>query len=669
MNADIFTDRRADGADTGPVPSKAAESRPSSGIPRWGLVAVLLLASWAVPAGAYAVHAAWLLPPLVLIGTASLLRGGRTLLDRLMLATGLLIGMICAVGLLFSIWPWGLHPVPVSGAAFTVLLAVAVLTGRRPAFPRPSWTDGLSIGAALLLIGYLSVPYLRASGFTQRLGFVMMGEDNSRHIALFDVIGRMGGYLFVDEAGAREHIFSGLIYYPQGWHLTAALLDGFVRQSGTAPGGSAAVDHYVFWTLAGFGLLALSLIWAAQWVAGQLHALHRLVLVGAAVALCLGTELPRLLVYGYPTEAVGLALTALVAAVAIRPLAGMREQLALMGALLVAIGFVYYLFVFPAGVMVALWLVADRRAVATRRGTLIAVALLTAVLAPLTALLGVLVADQSDALAAGGPAVETAYDTLLGLVAVVGIGLVARSGLGNAIWRRYLAALLVTLGFAFAVWSVNVYSGIKPGYYFGKSTHLGIVLLIIGLGAVIRLLPTPEPATGPTDDSAARLARATVRRWLQPATVAAFATLAIFAGSGVVGWTGGFFRIPDDTTWSRKWVERGFQKRSLAEVVAAAERQFPAVPGTTTLIVDQSAMHGYIDSMFLSAMQGTTGETEPGIYGMKFVEPERTRRILTRLTGPVRLIVAHQAGLDAVNQVLVDDPGLAARVTIVHLAR
>ncbi|TWH69244.1 hypothetical protein [Micromonospora olivasterospora] len=97
-----------------------------------------LAAAWLGPLLAYALGVAAVLPVVVLGLTAALLRGGRTLLDRLVLAGALLLGATCAAGLLFSAWPWGLHPVPVSGTALTVLLGVAAATGRRPRLPRPA---------------------------------------------------------------------------------------------------------------------------------------------------------------------------------------------------------------------------------------------------------------------------------------------------------------------------------------------------------------------------------------------------------------------------------------------------------------------------------------------------------------------------------------------------
>src|SRR5690348_15203265 len=76
---------------------------------------VPLLAAWVVPLLCQLLRVDWLLPPVLLGVTASLLRGTRFLLDRLVLSFALLFGTACAAGLLISVWPWHMQPVPVAG--------------------------------------------------------------------------------------------------------------------------------------------------------------------------------------------------------------------------------------------------------------------------------------------------------------------------------------------------------------------------------------------------------------------------------------------------------------------------------------------------------------------------------------------------------------------------
>ncbi len=637
--------------DTVPPIGAVAEPRRR---PRTTVWMGLLAAAWVVPMAASTVGVESVLPWLVLLGTASLLRGGSTLLDRLVLALGLLIGAACAIGLLWSVWPWGLHPVPVCGSALSVLVIVSALTGRRPRLPGPSWADLLSVGATGLMIAYLSVPYLRAADFTQRLGILMSGEDNARHEAAFDVIGRIGGYLFVRQDEAREHIFSGMIYYPQGWHLTTALLDGFVRHPDGAAGGPAAFDHYIIWTLAGFGLLLLILLWATQWLAGQMQLMQQLLAVAVVSALALGTELPRLLVRGYPGETLGLSLALIVAALSIRPLAYVREQLVLVGVLLIGIGFVYYLFLIPAGLLVLAWLVRDWGKTEACRGTVATMVVLTTVLAPITAVFGLVLGGQSEALSVVGRT-GPAYTTLLVLGAVAGAGLLVRSGWREPVWRRYVVAVVITLVFAVAVGAANVVAGVSPGYYFIKTVHFCMALLILGVAAAARLLPLPKPEYG-------------WRRWSMSTGLAVLLAFVVFTASGVTGWTG-VFTINEaegrSSTWSDAWYDQMFQRQRQAAATMAAFRSFPPLAGTVTLVMDEPPIDGYRESVYLSSMQGTSAQTQPGIYVAGFSEPARLHKILERVPGPVRLVAAGPAAEEQARAVLATDPALAERVTIV----
>ncbi|MGW3891852.1 hypothetical protein ACWD69_24445 [Micromonospora chokoriensis] len=656
--ATLETPRVPDG-----TPSRDRAVAPAHRRPRAGVLVAVFLACWLVPLAAYAIQAAWLLPPLILLGTASLLRSGRSLLDRLVLALALLAGLTCAAGLIFTVWPWGLHPVPVTGLTLTVLAVAAVLSRRAPRLPRPRWSDVVSLAAAAGVAGYLATPYLQANGFDQRLNLAMIGEDNARHPALFDVIGRVGGYLFVDPDSAREQIFSGLIHYPQGWHLIAALLDGF-QNPGNAPTGPALMDHYILWCLATFALLALVLIWAAHHIAGPLHPLRRLVLVLAVTALILGTELPRLLIAGYPSETLGLSLAAVLVALVVRPLHRLREQLLLVGALLIGIGFSYYLFLLPTGAMVLCWLIADRRRLRTRPGTVAIIGIVTAALAPLIAVIGVLFAGQSEALGApgGAPPVET-YTTLLGLGALVISTVLARTNLSESTWRRYLVVLSVALLFCASMAAVNLANGTQPAYYFGKTAHLLILVLVMGTAALARLLPVPTPNT------ASEPGRRPITAALPAVGIATLVTLAVLIGTGVIGWTGGYFhRSGSDETWAREWVDR--DPRAItrpASVTAIAAKTYPAIPGTVTLVVDKWGAQSYRESVFLSALQSTTGQTEPGIYFSTFDEPARTAELLRRTPRPLRLIVAGQAAQQAVDGVLTADPSLREGLTVVPL--
>ena len=65
----------------------------------------LVAAAWLLPLATHAVRADWFILVVARVGIAVLLRAGRLLVDRLVLA-GILAGFLIAAGLLFSVWPW-----------------------------------------------------------------------------------------------------------------------------------------------------------------------------------------------------------------------------------------------------------------------------------------------------------------------------------------------------------------------------------------------------------------------------------------------------------------------------------------------------------------------------------------------------------------------------------
>ncbi|MCW2901476.1 MAG: hypothetical protein JWO67_3741, partial [Streptosporangiaceae bacterium] len=101
--------------------------------PAWLLGTVA--AGWLVSGLAVLAGVDWVLLPLLVLAVASTLRTGRGLLDRLMLATVLLAGLLVAGGLLYSFSPWGLAPFPVAGSLFTAVAVGAWAGRRRPRLP------------------------------------------------------------------------------------------------------------------------------------------------------------------------------------------------------------------------------------------------------------------------------------------------------------------------------------------------------------------------------------------------------------------------------------------------------------------------------------------------------------------------------------------------------
>ncbi|MFF5173550.1 hypothetical protein ACFY3U_13020 [Micromonospora sp. NPDC000089] len=622
------------------------------------LLAAALVAAWLGPLAAHAAHADRLLPPIVLLVTASLLRGGRTLLDRLVLALALLLGAATAAGLLFTTWPWGIRPVPVTGLALTLLALAAAATRRRPRLPRPGWPDLFPVAGTAAAVTYLGQPWLRAADLADQLTIMGRGEDNWRHLALFDAIGRLGGYAFVDPAGARDQVITQLVYYPQGWHLVTALLDGFLGPTGAGPRGAAGIGHYAGWCLASFGLLVLALLWAAHRVAGPLHPLHRTVLTVIVGSLVLGTQLPRLIIAGYPTEVFGLALTVLLAALVARPLAGTREQALLLGALLAAIGFSYYLFLPCAAVLALCWLVGHWREALRRWISVTVTGLAAATLALVAPLLGVLRAGQAEALTIGAGQVTEAWRALVWLGGIVAVALLVQIRRADRTWRRLLLVCVVGAALPLAIAQVDTSADVPPGYYFNKAAHLATALLIVGAAGVVRLLPVPpggRRARGVAGTVAAVLAGAVT------------ATTAV-ALCGVTGWHPSLLLV-DRKTWAQQWIHQDLTLPSrVAWVCAEARRRYPDLPGTTTIVLDRGPYRGYVESLCLSTLQGTTARTEAGIYGLPFAAPDRTELVARRVPGPIRFVAADPSAERRLARLLKADPLLRHRVSVVTVA-
>ncbi|MFG1951435.1 hypothetical protein [Micromonospora sp. NPDC048830] len=638
-----------------------------------------LAAAWLGPLLAYALGVAGVLPVVVLGLTAALLRGGRTLLDRLVLAGALLLGATCAAGLLFSAWPWGLHPVPVAGTALTVLLGVAAATGRRPRLPRPVPADLLPVAAALVAAGALAWPYLRAGDLASRLAYAMTGEDNSRHLATVEGIRAVGGYLFADPSAAARIAPEGMVWYPQGFHLTAALLDGFLRSS-TAPAGPAStLDHYLGWSLGAWGLLVLAVTWAANRLAGPRHDLPRAAaLTGALTAACLGSELARFVVYGYPGESLGLAATVLLVALTCRPVARTGTQLAVVGALCVAVGFAYLMFLPVVAALVLAWLVRDRRRLRRRPAALAVMALLTAVLTPLPAVAGLLRTDQVDNVATGG-GVFPRYDAFLALAGLVAAGLFA-GGLRLPVWRRYAGALAAALAFAGGFLLYFRALGTDPRYYYGKTLHLLLAVLLVGAGAVTLLLPAPgraaqsrPRAARPHDRPAESRCRAARPRRCAPRSARALAAAAVvLACAGLAGLPRGtgIFAQPfggRTMTWAAAWWSGTQARPGPAELAVRALAQAPAEAGVVTVVVSDRRREGYLATLFVATLQGTHGASGPAVYRLPLAEPARSAALVERVPGRIRFVAADPAAAGIVEALLAAHPDLAGRVTLQRL--
>jgi hypothetical protein len=591
------------------------------------VLAGLVGLAWAVPLGTHALGADLLLPPAILLGTASLLRAGHSLLDRLMLALFLLLGSVCAAGLGMSVWPWGLAPVPVAGLALSALVMLGWATGRRPSLPRPSAADAACVAGAAAVALYLALPYLRA-GLAGRIGLAMAGEDLARHLTVFDGIQQVGGYLFLHPDEAHRYVYSGMIRYPQGFHFVSALLDGFLpHRDATAV---TAFDHLIGFHVAGYGVMTLCVAWAARWVGGRAldTGWRWLPLLVLLPALCVRGELTADFVDGYPSEVLGLALVAALVAVLARPVAGRRTQLLLVGCLLVALGFTYYLFLPGMGLAVVAWLVMRRRWLP--HPAFVAVcATATGALALLPLAMGVLGGGQTESLktAAG---VHNSRSALVALTLIVAAGVISPAGRRASVWCRYRWIVLALLGYVFLLGAYQKVTTGHTGYYFEKSLHAALVVLLIGVGSLTALLPAPAPA------------RARGRARLALALPSVLLAASVGMGLGLVRGDSPYRPMSGVGNWGDAWVSDRLAQKRLGALTAQVVRHYAQRPPAVTMLLSDDAYANYAVSLFGAALTRDAGAPISRAFyigRLPTASDESVRRMILATGVPVTAVV------------------------------
>ncbi|MDH6124181.1 hypothetical protein [Kitasatospora sp. GP82] len=458
--------------------------------------------------------------------TALQFRSRLTVLDRLALSAGLLTGWCCLLGVLASLWPWGLHPVALAEA--TVLpLAAAVLT--RPQCIRPGFplADRLLL-LAVAAVGWFYLGPLLDKDATGRLAALFHGEDLARHFALYDSVLRFGGYLVFHREQAAVALQDGFQSYPQGSHLVLAVLTAFARGGTATP--EALVSLGAFTLLVGALLAACvaAALWAVCRVAGPAFGgwavLPLCALTGGYLVL---VEATPLLFAGFESEIFGLALFALLTALVLRPLARPGEQLLLMGSLTVGLSFVYYLLLGAAVPLLLIWAVVHRRRWRPVRRAASAAAVLTGAAAALPVLANWQQADSASVLAMPGAVYPIARHLLLPLLALTVLGLLTRAARRNSVRRAALCAVLAVAGLALSLREYQIASTGSTAYYYEKLLHQLVVVGVIALAAaVVPLFGSPErrsPTVG-TTEWRARAGRPLRALW---AGTAAFALLAV----------------------------------------------------------------------------------------------------------------------------------------------
>jgi hypothetical protein len=450
----------------------------------WRRLILGVLMAWTIPALLHVIRldlAVWLL---LLVGTGSLLRSGAALLDRLFLAGVILAGGLLTAGLLFSVWPWGLAPVPVGGTLLSLLVVIACLTRRIPRLPlRVGWSDGAIVGSGLATFAAIYHPLLGLS-LTHRLMYSTTQLDRLAHFALFQTIGRVSGYAFLHQSEARISVQTPTEYvYPQGSHFLLAVIDAFSRLSGSPVGN---YDRYFVYVLVAFAMLVACIVWAARWIAGPgLGEGWRIAICCGTAAFALFGVLPGLLRQGFDSEVFGLVFVALAAAVVVRPLRSVREQLVVVSALAISVFYTYNIFGVMVGLAIALSLGVYR--IPSRQEWRFAGILLAAagVIAILPSALAVLEGFDAHAQSlAGSGGIELSGLLVLFLALVVLLPALYQPARRDPVWRgigaQFLAVgLIVGLFGVYQRWQIG-----GMGYYYEKLLTAAYVTVMACLGTV-----------------------------------------------------------------------------------------------------------------------------------------------------------------------------------------
>ncbi|MEU2394688.1 hypothetical protein [Streptomyces sp. NPDC007369] len=467
---------------------------------RWTVLAAAVAASWALPLLLHALGLDVVLVPVLLLATAGLIRVGGVLLDRLVAAALVLCGAVMALGLAFSLWPWGLAPVPGGGVLLTLLSVAGWLARRRPRLPlRLRGSDALVAGTVALVWHYMHHPVAGKSS-PERLAYFATAEDRLGHFSYFDGIRHVGGYAFLHQEAARTYMMTPAeAVYPQGSHFLLAWLDALVTSS--AGGGSAldATHRYLLYVIGAHALLCGALVWAARWIGGpRLRGWRAAAVCATVAAVAVSGPLPQLVEWGFDSEIFGLLFLAVALALLVRPAMGRAEFALAAVAGLVAVAFVYNLYGALVGIALLAALVVHRQRFAPRRRLLLGVLAAGTLVAGLPSAASVLtkldVAKTSNLV---GPMVIPDRPVFIGcgLLALVAASLPVnrRTGTGRLVLSLVLGTTAVVGGFgAWQKLTIGQYS-----YYFEKLTAAALVVALISVGLIGTMLP-PAPETSPS---------------------------------------------------------------------------------------------------------------------------------------------------------------------------
>ncbi|MFJ9518990.1 hypothetical protein ACIRPK_12085 [Kitasatospora sp. NPDC101801] len=503
----------------GSAPGRGARGR------RWALLAGALAASWVLPVVLDALNLDIVLIPVFVLGVASLLRVGGGLLDRLVIATFVLCGGLLAFGLVLSLWPWGMQPVPTSGVILSVLSIASWASGRAPRLPlRFRVSDLVILGTGAFVWHYIHHPLVGRS-VIGRLPFALSIEDRIVHFSIFDAIHQFGGFLFFHQDAAKVLVPTPTeAVYPQGSHFLLAWFDIFVRSDTATGDPGTAYGRYYVYVLASFAILCALVVWGARWIGGPRLTGWRTAAVCTVVAgLTVASPLGAMVKTGFDSQIAGVMFLAVAIPLIVRPAMSWATYAAVSVAALITVAYTYNILAAFVGIalVIAAWVY--RRRQARHRWVLYAIQAAGCAVALLPSVMSVMGTFDVEAQAqARGMLLPFDRSLTVGLALLIAVVfLVAgrrRTGVGMTLLGTVAGGALV-LG-VFGVWQMRTI-GTLP-YYFEKLATGGFVICLLGLGTVGTLLRPLGPWT-----TAFRK-----RWWVEGvASVAAFAAgLSLFAG-------------------------------------------------------------------------------------------------------------------------------------------
>jgi hypothetical protein len=319
--------------------------------------------------------------------------------------------------------------------------------------------------------------------FAQMLPFTAADSDYFNHFALFDAIRRIGGYPFLKPDQSRP--FESTTVYPPGTHYLYALIDVF-RTSSSDPGDSVhEFLRFNQYHALGLSLLSFTVVWAARWIAGpSAIGWHRALVCAVVAAFTVLGQLSTLFPQAFVAEIAGLVLLALTIALLARPPSSPHEQVLVAAALLVALTFVYPIFLVDAGFAILFALLVYQSRIRRIPRFTAALTIVTATLCAFPLWQTLHVPNVTRAFALSGFFI--AFSRPISVIfALFGIGaLFTATGRRLPTWQ--VASPVVALACAVALYAElagTVATG-SPQYYSSKMVAAALVISLCGFGGV-----------------------------------------------------------------------------------------------------------------------------------------------------------------------------------------